>query len=667
MAFLYPDLADSRVIFSSRAEEQLYKICSENLSDSRHVFYSITLSKHELGEGIKDNEIDFVVYHPLYGLIVIEVKGGRIGFDAKSAAFFSINRHDERFDIKDPFKQALVWKSRFLRYLRLKNLRLPVSHAICFPSVDESEFPESAGFEQRIILGRNRIQKIEESLIHIATSSHAEKYLHFTDVKDTLKDILIGSSFTSRLYLRDYIDSHELRVRDIEGIHESLIMPIASSQRLGVEGEAGTGKTILAILLAKHFRDQGQKVCLLSSNNLLNLYLKKEVGPGVTIKTYNEIASGFGVNLLHPHKDFSGKRNDWVQIEGPSRLKDKIDQSLERYDVLICDEAQDVQPLWWEAIKSLLKDENARFYLFFDRSQGVFGSGEAASNFIPDEVLPVPGPYFPLVHNYRNTREIASFARSFRTGKAILQSHSGRLGYKPEIVVYKDKSDFDRSLGGLLRKLRRDEKIRLNEITLLSARAPQAKGSVLFQTQEIAKTPLFDFSRHAGRHKHGFYVPEHKLSTATIAGFKGLETPIGILLNISEYHLPIDNPIMSNLIYVAFTRAKHMLYIFVREDDPKRLHLENALKLVNSSGSMVIEGSQSDFEFSGIVSYYNPDRMGWLTVDDPAFQRKNIMFFPSDITKAGIQKLELGESLIFRTQVEGSAIVANVLKKGRAD
>ena len=51
--------------------------------------------------------------------------------------------------------------------------------------------------------------------------------------------------------------------------------------------------------------------------------------------------------------------------------------------------------------------------------------------------------------------------------------------------------------------------------------------------------------------------------------FKGLETPIGIITNLCEYNLALSNPIMSSLLYVAATRAKHMLYFLMKEGDPK--------------------------------------------------------------------------------------------------
>jgi hypothetical protein len=662
MALMHPDINVTRVIFASRAEESFYEACRNSLSDAWTVYYSRTLSTIDRDSGMKDNEIDFVLYHRAYGVLVIEVKGGRIRHDTRSGKFYSINRYDETFEIKDPFQQALVWKSRFIRVLRNRNIKVPVSHAVAFPSVHESEIAESAAITPAIVIGRQKIASLATSLKNLVTHVQAARYLEFEDVSAALHDILWGKDFTSKLFLKDYLTSHDLRVRDVEVIQETLIQPIAASPRLAIEGEAGTGKTLVAVLLAQHFRSQGKRVLVLSSNRLLNEYLKSKAGSEVEIKTYIELGESFGVHLLNPPADFAGKREDWSQYEAPERLVNAITASERRYDVLLCDEAQDVQPFWWDGIEKVLAGDDSRFLIFFDRSQGIFGAGGSEQGFVPEEVLPIAQPYFPLVYNYRTTREIATFSRNFRTGSRVMQSHCGRLGYMPEIIVYDDAQDCRGKLGRLFRKLFREEEVSSEDVTILSARDPKTAESVLKPTDVIARHKMHLLSANRPRSLAGGATTANSVNMSTITGFKGLETPIAILLNVSEYRLPVDNPIMSSLIYVACTRAKHMLYIMVQKDDPKRAVFEAALKDIKNTGGMVLEGSDANFEFAGIVSHYNPDRLGWLTVNDPAFEKSNIMFFPHDVKAAGLEGLKTGDKVRFRPCVEGYSSIATDLK-----
>jgi len=243
-----------------------------------------------------------------------------------------------------------------------------------------------------------------------------------------------------------------------------------------------------------------------------------------------------------------------------------------------------------------------------------------------------------------------------------MQSHCGRLGYIPEIIVYEDAQDCRGKLGRLFRKLFREEEVSTDDVTILSARNPKTPESVLKPTDVIARYKMRLLSANRGHSSESDATRTNTVEMATISGFKGLETPIAILLNVSEYRLPIENPIMSSLIYVACTRAKHMLYIMVQKDDPKRANFEAALKTIKNTGGMVLEGSDANFEFSGTVSHYNPDRLGWLTVNDPAFEKSTIMFFPHDVKAAGLDGLKTGDSLRFRPRVEGHSTIATDLK-----
>jgi hypothetical protein len=659
MARLFPDSEKNRVVFGSSAEERFYNECRASLPDAWRVYYSLTLSNLEKGEGLVDNEADFVLYHPSYGVVVIEVKGGRIGFDTALGQFYTLNRHDQRFTIKNPFQQALNWKSRFLRLLKSKGMKLPVSHAVCFPNVSESDIPMSAGVEPEIIIGRERMADLGNALKEMIRKVQPEKYLKFADVGAELDKLLIGAHFSTKLHIRDYIDLHESRVKDIESLHEALLTPVSGQNRLAIEGEAGTGKTMLAVLLASSLRSAGKATLLLTSNPQLNLALRDKLGDGIEVRTYVELAESFGVNLLDPAEAFKGTQQDWIQYEAPQRFSTAVAASPRRYDAVICDEAQDAEPFWWESIeKILVPDVESRFYIFFDRSQGVFGAG-GQEKFVPEETLPIPGPYFPLVHNYRMTAEIADFSRQFRTGGSVLRSHSDRLGYVPEIITYKDAEDCLEKLKTLLRKLVFEEKLRPDEVSILSGRKADADESVIKGQSDLTGLPLHFLQTSKG---HQPATSRGRIAVSTIQGFKGLETSIGILMNLSEYNLPMTNPLMASLMYVASTRAKHLLYIFVKEGDDKHEAFKKALEQVKSSGSLVIDGSSSEQELTGVVTHYNPNRVGWITVDDRNFRKNSVMFFPHDVAESGEKVLKVGDRLLFRTTLEGPALIATDLR-----
>ncbi len=394
MAEIFPDLHKSRVVFASKGEEITYMALHERLARDWLVFYSCTLSSSEKGEGSKENEIDFAVYHPKWGLIAIEVKGGGIRYSAETGQFFSVNRSGQSFQIKNPFQQALVWKNRFVRLSKQKDLRLPVSHAVCFPNIQSGEIPRSGEFNNDLVIGRNHLDDLENKLIQIAKLSHPPRFFDFEDCAGKIKDLLIGRDFASKLNIREYIDAHENRLRDLQHLHDSLTAPLAGSTRLGIEGEAGTGKTMLGLNLIKYFRDKQQSCLLLTSNGLLNLFLKQEAGEKVTVKTYEEMASELGVSPQRPPPNYADTPENWLQFGVPEALMRAVAASSLRFDVIVCDEAQDVQPFWWEVIEGLLRLQDSRLYIFFDRSQGIFASAASDHRFVPEEILQCQPPIF---------------------------------------------------------------------------------------------------------------------------------------------------------------------------------------------------------------------------------------------------------------------------------
>jgi hypothetical protein len=79
---------------------------------------------------------------------------------------------------------------------------------------------------------------LASALKNLVTHVQPGRHLKFEDVADELHDILWGKDFTSKLFLKDYLTSHDLRVKDVEVIQETLVQPIAASARLAIEGEA---------------------------------------------------------------------------------------------------------------------------------------------------------------------------------------------------------------------------------------------------------------------------------------------------------------------------------------------------------------------------------------------------------------------------------------------
>ncbi len=109
----------------------------KHLDEDWTVFHSVVWQSRRAGRQ-GDGETDFLLLHPKKGIIVLEVKGGRIEVD--NGRWVTIDRHDRRHDIKNPFEQAIASKYALIRYIEDLALDcfVPVCHGVVFPNVSHN-------------------------------------------------------------------------------------------------------------------------------------------------------------------------------------------------------------------------------------------------------------------------------------------------------------------------------------------------------------------------------------------------------------------------------------------------------------------------------------------------------------------------------------------------
>ncbi len=118
----------------SSAERRLYAEFQNQLPDDFVVFHSVWWQLRDRVTGIRDGEADFVIAHPDYGILILEVKGGRIRYDGRTGEWFS-----NQYQIKDPFKQGRAAKYSLLEKLKelpyWRNRWITMGYAVAFPDV----------------------------------------------------------------------------------------------------------------------------------------------------------------------------------------------------------------------------------------------------------------------------------------------------------------------------------------------------------------------------------------------------------------------------------------------------------------------------------------------------------------------------------------------------
>ena len=99
------------------AEVKFYDALQAQMPSGWLVFYDVAwLGRTRPSSGPRDGQIDFIVAHSEHGILLIEVKGGRIRYDGPMRHWISTDRHGTDHEI-DPFRQAVEGKYALLNKL----------------------------------------------------------------------------------------------------------------------------------------------------------------------------------------------------------------------------------------------------------------------------------------------------------------------------------------------------------------------------------------------------------------------------------------------------------------------------------------------------------------------------------------------------------------------
>ena len=142
MANIIPILSEKQISeIPSRAEQKVYKSLEGQLSNDCLVIHSLEFIKQTSKyKGHGDREADFVIFSPRLGVLVVEVKGGGIEYDKSIRKWYSIDRNNKKYEIKNPAQQAKDAKYEIRSHLKQKmgHKNILFAHAVLFPDIDNA-------------------------------------------------------------------------------------------------------------------------------------------------------------------------------------------------------------------------------------------------------------------------------------------------------------------------------------------------------------------------------------------------------------------------------------------------------------------------------------------------------------------------------------------------
>lgn len=552
-----------------KPERDVARALVEQLPDDVRVFHSYPWLRPDRNDRtgkttLQEGETDFLILWPAMGLLVLEVKGGDIRYEADARRWYRRLDNGREREIKDPFEQAsrnmheIVARLSEQEYLR-KNPPFMFGYAVVFPDCHYAG-PMPPGADPAICLSAGDLHQMEKRLKRAGMSwSRQEPPLGIgkTEMDKVMRVVLPQFRILPVLF-RNIEEQEEALFRLTED-QTRLLDFLGRNKRALIEGVAGSGKTMLARAQAQKFADRGMKTLLVCYNKSLAGWLREAVP-----ESYRD--------LIHVHH-FHGLSHDWCRRAGiafnpnagdaggfwaheaAELFWQAIEGSDERYDAVVVDEGQDFMPDWWQPLELINRDgDQGHLYVFYDPAQNLYNDDGVS--------LPALGDPFELPMNCRNTRAIATMAGNVLHRE--IQTHPrAPQGAEPEIVVEGERPEVVKLLNGWVKTWVKKEGIRPSQIAIISPF--KKRNSCLRERAHFAGVSL---TESLDRWEDG-----EGMLFSTIRSFKGLEADIVVIVDVIE---PDTIKTFSRAdLYVACSRAKHVLKI-VSKVEPERLFRQEA-------------------------------------------------------------------------------------------
>ncbi len=563
-----PEYTDEQLRdIESAAEADVYCRFRDQLSNDWHVYHSVTWIQRREEDEARDGEIDFVVCHPDYGLITIEVKGGGVGYDAHADEWYSINRHNQKNTISDPVGQARRAKYSILKKLQdhpkwrsLRLGRITLAHAVMFPDLTESQRPSRSDLPKQIVGIETDLAGSEAWLTSVFDYWRGE-----SDQKDPLTkagislfDSVFARSFEARPLLSRSLESEEEERLALTNEQARILDILRARRRVAISGGAGTGKTVLAVEKARRLADEGFRTLLTCYNRPLADHLVRvcEDIDNLEVMNFHQLCQRrvrqadqlTGRNLLEEAKSSYPRENLW-NVHWPNALSYSTDILEDRYDAIVCDEGQDFGEDYWIPIELLLADEkNSPLYIFYDENQDLYAR---ASSF------PITDEPFPLTINCRNTCNIHNASYHYYHGEAI--APPAIEGRDVEVLAAA-------SVEPQVKKLHR------RIVELIDREGVQPEDIVVLVANAYHKSTFYEALRHRPLPGGAQWLEEGEIEPGkvlmeTVKRFKGLEAPIVFLWGIDGLNPEKD----AETLYVGLSRPKSILGLVGQPDQCETL------------------------------------------------------------------------------------------------
>jgi len=355
--------------------------------------------KVDICESGKDHEIDFLLISPIHGVFCFEVKGGIVTMNSGRWFAYGKPMRDDPVEQVKQAKHALV---RRLKASRVDLRGLYIQHAVVFPENDS--FPSSGA-------GPSCPREMIFTKMELAYPLPA-----IQELSEVHGPVPPGNLAAFLKAVRPDVDEVEVTGNHVRGTRQRIdkattealrgLSEIDENTRVLIHGGAGTGKTFLAKMWARRALARGEDTLFLCFNKILGqellagreLVLERAHSPAkYVVGSFHSVISQMLGDFRPEVPDGAGQ--DFWAIEYLRAFAANIDKIADRFDTLIIDEGQDLQPGWLDGLSLLLKSpDSGRILMTADSRQAIYNA---------EWTPPREWTSLPLNVNLRNSIPIA--------------------------------------------------------------------------------------------------------------------------------------------------------------------------------------------------------------------------------------------------------------------
>lgn len=528
MAIMHPK---NVLEFNNSTEKNFYISLKEQLPDEYDVYYSVTWYDKVENKRI-NSEADFIITHRTKGFLCIEVKGGsniiheddkykiidnygdviyekRISphEQAEKSMRYFYNLYEETYNTK--YNRIYGFMAAFPNFLIKQNSN-SLFYQVSDTTIDYSDM-------------KNLKKSIDNAFLYFGQNIRISEITTEQDIKklhDMFKRIYAVEASKGAL-----IEAKEKELEKINEIEDNIINLLVNYKTFAIKGAAGTGKSWIAYKIAlSSVTYRNKKVLLISKSNFLSEYFRTQYDISdlnrLDILSYNELLAKLQI-----------KENE-ININEIS--------AINKYDIIIVDEAQDFNEEEAFFLRNLTLSENSEFYVFYDDEQNIYENelDKTLKNFLIED------PPYILTENLRNTRNIYEWVK-LKT-KFAKQTFTNQIdGPDPKSLVLSTENQICRYINNTINTLTKKDEVPIQYIKII----------IDDEIYDNFSNANWDF-----KYKTDSYTKDEKyINIMKTSNFKGLES--NVIIYVHNYN---SN---ENFSYVGLTRARFYLYDIQLKND----------------------------------------------------------------------------------------------------